>query len=93
MVSTGWATFSQMKALLHYSWTCQEEFMRELHESQHMQVVSSIRRAGSDAEQTVESGGAPASTTAHAMHLLPPQLPTSAALGMQCRLCMLSNLS
>lgn len=66
--------------------------MRQLHDSQHMQVVSSIWRAGSDVEQTVRVVRLQRQTTAHAMQLFPPQLPTSAALEKQCRQCMLSNL-
>ena len=50
-------------------------------------------RAGSNVEQTVRVVRLQRQTTAHATHLFPLQLPTSAALGKQCHQCMLSNLS
>ena len=71
LVGTGWATFSQMKSTANYFMLCQEEFMRELRESQHMQVVSSFWRAGSDVEETVRVVRLQCQTTAHAMHCLP----------------------
>ena len=69
--------------------------MRELRESQHMQVVSSTWVAGSDVEQTVREVRLQRQTTAHAMHLFPPKAAhiscTESVVSAGCQIYMLST--